>query len=174
MVRHDSRHQSRPLPCPACLAVDLIPTRSASEANTSRGRADVTCLPRWRFGLVERTKSTACLAGSQIRQRCSCFIVQNFPCRLDKPTGAASCSFPLSNYKSSARARQACTGRDQLSPKKTQRIEASPCCRSRCCRSPCWDPIVRPSSKGTDGECVSEKSKDIEKVRREEKKAPRR
>ena len=60
----------------------------------------------------------ACLAGSQVRQRCSCFIAQNFPCRLDKPTGAASCSFPRSNYKSSARARQAGTGRDQLSPKK--------------------------------------------------------
>ena len=60
----------------------------------------------------------ACLAGSQASQRCSCFIVQNFPFRLDKPTGAASCSFSLSNYKSSARARQAGTGRDQLSPKK--------------------------------------------------------
>jgi len=44
--------------------------------------------------------------------------VQNFPFLLDKPTGAASCSFSLSNYNSSARARQAGTGRDQMLPKK--------------------------------------------------------
>ncbi len=58
----------------------------------------------------------ACLAGSQAPQRCSCFIVQNFPFRLDKPTGAAACSFSLVNYKSSAHARRAGTGREQKSP----------------------------------------------------------
>jgi len=35
---------------------------------TSRGRADVTCLPRWRFGLVKRTKSTAC-KGEKVADR---------------------------------------------------------------------------------------------------------
>ena len=60
----------------------------------------------------------ACLAGSQVSQRCTCFIVQNFPFRLDKPTGAASCSCTLANYKSSARARRAGTGRDQMLPEK--------------------------------------------------------
>ncbi len=60
----------------------------------------------------------ACLAGSQVSQRYSCFIVQYFPFRLDKPTGAASYSCTLANYKSSARARRAGTGRDQMLPKK--------------------------------------------------------
>ena len=37
---------------PATKPLQKILTRSASEANTSRGRADVTCLPRWRCGLI--------------------------------------------------------------------------------------------------------------------------
>jgi len=37
----------------------LILTRSASEANKLRLPFRVKCLPRWRFGLVKRTKSTA-------------------------------------------------------------------------------------------------------------------
>gem|GEM_PF-2066079 len=45
------------------------------------------------------------------------FIVQNSPFRLDKPTGAVSCSPALTNYKSSARGRRPGTGRDQMSPK---------------------------------------------------------
>ena len=60
----------------------------------------------------------ACLAGSQVSPRCSFRTVQNFPIRLDEPTGAVSCSFSLSNHKTSAHARQAGTGRDHKLPKK--------------------------------------------------------
>jgi len=39
---------------PATKSPQKILTRSASEANTSRRRRSITCLPRWRFGLVSR------------------------------------------------------------------------------------------------------------------------
>jgi len=54
----------------------------------------------------------------QVSQHCSFFMAQNFPFRLDKPTGAASCSFSLANYKTSAHARRGGTGRAQKSSKK--------------------------------------------------------
>ncbi len=72
MATADTFRRSRtvvtnPVPSPpGKQAVDLIPTRSASEVLDFKNIGEMP--PRWRFGLVKHTKSTAC-KGEKVADR---------------------------------------------------------------------------------------------------------